>query len=193
MSCILECLMLERIGMKGQVTYSRFGSGTAGATGTGPTISRTEFRMNDLFAMPIIRLNPVATSFAFGTCDAVGLPINVELGQIKRLCLPSLPIPIFWHWPQERNPLLQLRSHQRFCTQISRVNNMFVGKQSFRLQRRMNGFESRSIVAGCCDGFHVGDQVRHVLMRLVSVRCTLWPAHNISRFVLKRASASYGE
>jgi len=130
LSCLLECLILERIGVKGQVTCSRFGSGTAGATGTGPTISWTEFRMNDLFAMPLIRLNPVATGFAFGTRDAMGLPINGKLGQIKRLRVSSLPITVFWHWPQKRNSQLPLCTGKHLCPQVSRIDNMLIGKQS---------------------------------------------------------------
>src|SRR5579859_8124381 len=140
-SCLLECLMLERIGVKGQVTDSRFGSGTAGATGTGATSSRTEFRMDHLFAMMVIGFNPVAARLPLRARHRLFLPIDGKMGEIERLRVLSLPSRVFWHWPKECNPLLVLRTGQHLCPQVSRIDNMLIGEQFFRFQRGMNGFD----------------------------------------------------
>jgi hypothetical protein len=92
--------------MKAEHTCSRFGSGALAMAGTGPTIGGTELGMDHLFAMTVVGLNPVATRLSLRACDLLLVPVNGKLGQIKRLRVPSLPIRVFWHWPEECNPQL---------------------------------------------------------------------------------------
>ncbi len=79
---------------------------TQRTAGTAGAVSRVEFDMDHVFAVPIMRPDPVATRLANRTGDRLRLPINRKPGLVEALLLAALPTGILSNWPDEGDVLL---------------------------------------------------------------------------------------
>ena len=116
-----------------------------------------------------------------GTGDRLGFPINGEVRQV----IASLGlIPVILEGGTDQVDSIALPT----LDEIGRINvagidQVLLGEQVLLGQGGMNPAESLLVVDGSRGGLDMGDQLRGIFMRLVWVKCTLYPTHNVVRFL----------